>query len=150
MQKQLNQLIEFQETFKHVVSWEGLKRGLTNVDPDYFLARQQWLLEEVGELSEAYQEKDAEKILDALADILYITFGTVVALGAQNIMEKAFDAVHESNMSKLDENGKPIFRHDGKVMKGPNYFLPQLKHLLDIPPVITDQPTTGEAKSELL
>ena len=67
-------------------------------------------------------------VLDALTDILYVTYGYGAALGMD--LDTSFKRVHESNMSKLDEDGKPIFREDGKVLKGPNYFKPNLTDLV--------------------
>jgi predicted HAD superfamily Cof-like phosphohydrolase len=67
----------------------------------------------------------------AIGDILYITFGLVTKHGLQDKMEEIFDEIHRSNMSKLDENGKPIYREDGKVLKGPNYFKPDIKKILN-------------------
>ncbi len=81
--------------------------------------------EEVQELSEAIQKKDLLEVADALTDILYVTYGAGHAFGID--LDKCFDEVQASNMSKLGEDGKPIYNEDGKVMKGPNYFRPDLK-----------------------
>ena len=81
--------------------------------------------EELTELTEAMNNKDLLEVADALTDILYVTYGAGHAFGIN--LDKCFQAVQESNMSKLDENGLPIFNKDGKVMKGPNYFKPDLK-----------------------
>ena len=80
--------------------------------------------EELEELTEAMKNKDLLEVADALTDILYVTYGAGHALGID--LDKCFDEVQNSNMSKLDENGKPIFNESGKVMKGPNYFKPNL------------------------
>ena len=80
--------------------------------------------EELEELTEAMKNKDLLEVADALTDILYVTYGAGHALGID--LDKCFDEVQNSNMSKLDENKKPIYNDSGKVMKGPNYFKPDL------------------------
>ena len=80
--------------------------------------------EELAELKDAMEKKDLLEVADALTDILYVTYGAGHAFGID--LDKCFEEVQNSNMSKLDENGKPIFNESGKVMKGPNYFKPDL------------------------
>ena len=80
--------------------------------------------EELIELTEAMNNKDLLEVADALTDILYVTYGAGHAFGID--LDKCFDEVQNSNMSRLDENGKPIYNEHGKVMKGPNYFKPDL------------------------
>ena len=80
--------------------------------------------EELNELKEAMDKKDIKEVADALTDILYVTYGAGHAFGIN--LDKCFNEVQNSNMSKLDENGKPIYNEAGKVMKGPNYFKPDL------------------------
>ena len=80
--------------------------------------------EELAELTEAMNNKDLLEVADALTDILYVTYGAGHAFGIN--LDKCFEEVQNSNMSKLDENGKPIYNEHGKVMKGPNYFKPDL------------------------
>ena len=80
--------------------------------------------EELDELIGAMKNKDLLEVADALTDILYVTYGAGHAFGID--LDKCFDEVQNSNMSKLDENGKPIYNESGKVMKGPNYFKPDL------------------------
>ena len=84
--------------------------------------------EELSELTEAMSNKDLLEVADALTDILYVTYGAGHAFGIN--LDKCFDEVQNSNMSKLDENGKPIYNEHGKVMKGPNYFKPDLSKFL--------------------
>ena len=84
--------------------------------------------EELTELTEAMNNKDLLEVADALTDILYVTYGAGHAFGIN--LDKCFDEVQKSNMSKLDENGKPIYNEFGKVMKGPNYFKPDLSKYL--------------------
>ena len=80
--------------------------------------------EELDELKEAMENKDLVEVADALTDLLYVTYGAGHAFGID--LDKCFEEVQNSNMSKLDENGKPIYNEAGKVMKGPNYFKPDL------------------------
>ena len=80
--------------------------------------------EELEELTEAMKNNDLLEVADALTDILYVTYGAGHAFGID--LDKCFEEVQNSNMSKLDENGKPIYNESGKVMKGPNYFKPDL------------------------
>ena len=81
--------------------------------------------EELEELKQAIKNKDLVEVADALTDILYVTYGAGHAFGIN--LDKCFDEVQSSNMSKLDLNGKPIYNDFGKVMKGPNFFKPNLK-----------------------
>ena len=80
--------------------------------------------EELSELKEAINNKDIKEVADALTDILYVTYGAGHAFGIN--LDKCFEEVQNSNMSKLGEDGKPIYNDKGKVMKGPNYFKPNL------------------------
>ena len=82
------------------------------------------IAEEMKELKEAMENKDLLEVADALTDILYVTYGAGHAFGIN--LDKCFEEVQNSNMSKLDEKGKPIYNEAGKVMKGPNYFKPNL------------------------
>ena len=85
--------------------------------------------EELSELKEAIKNKDIKEVADALTDILYVTYGAGHAFGID--LDQCFDEVQRSNMSKLDENGKPIFNENGKVLKGPNYFKPNLEKFIE-------------------
>jgi len=84
--------------------------------------------EELLELKSAIKDKNITEVADALTDILYVTYGAGHAFGID--LDKCFNEVQNSNMSKLDDNGKPIYNESGKVMKGPNYFKPNLKKFL--------------------
>ena len=84
--------------------------------------------EELEELKEAIIKKDIKEVADALTDILYVTYGARHVFGIY--LDKCFEEVQNSNMSKLGEDGKPIYNEKGKVMKGPKYFKPNLKNLL--------------------
>ena len=85
--------------------------------------------EELEELKEAIKNNDLKETIDALTDILYVTYGAGHAFGVD--LDKCFDEVQNSNMSKLDENGKPIYNDSGKVMKGPKYFKPNLSKFVN-------------------
>ena len=84
--------------------------------------------EELDEFEEALKDKNLKEVADALTDILYVTYGAGHAFGID--LDKCFDEVQRSNMSKLGEDGKPIYNESGKVMKGPNYFQPDLKKFI--------------------
>ena len=85
--------------------------------------------EELDEFKEALKDRDLKEVADALTDILYVTYGAGHAFGID--LDKCFNEVQNSNMSKLDENGKPIYNESGKVMKGPNYFKPDFSKFLN-------------------
>ena len=85
--------------------------------------------EELSELKEAMDNKDIKEVADALTDILYVTYGAGHAFGIN--LDKCFEEVQNSNMSKLDLNGKPIYNDKGKVMKGPKYFKPDLTKFIE-------------------
>ena len=84
--------------------------------------------EELEELNQAIKDKDMKEVADALTDILYVTYGAGHAFGIS--LDECFDEVQKSNMSKLGADGKPIYNENGKVMKGPNYFKPDLNKFL--------------------
>ena len=86
--------------------------------------------EELNELKEAIKNKDIVEVADALTDILYVTYGAGHSFGVN--LDKCFDEVQRSNMSKLGEDGNPIYNDSGKVMKGPNYFAPNLKKIVNL------------------
>ena len=90
--------------------------------------RYELIREELDELKEALKNKDLLEVADALTDILYVTYGAGHAFGID--MDSCFEEVQQSNMSKLDKYGKPIYNESGKVMKGPNYFKPNLNKFL--------------------
>ncbi len=87
--------------------------------------------EENEEYIEAAQNNDLVEVADALGDMLYILCGTIIEHGLQHKIEDVFNEIQKSNMSKLGENGEPIYREDGKVLKGPNYFKPNIKSILE-------------------
>ena len=91
--------------------------------------RYELIHEELGEFKRAMEVKDLKEVADALTDILYVTYGAGHSYGID--LDKCFSEVQRSNMSKLGEDGKPIYNEKGKVMKGPNYFEPNLKKLIE-------------------
>ncbi|NOU59451.1 nucleoside triphosphate pyrophosphohydrolase family protein [Marinifilum caeruleilacunae] len=92
--------------------------------------RQNIIQEEVDELKEAWESGNIIEVADALADIHYVVMGTVLEFGLQDKYPEIFSEVHRSNMSKLDENGKPLYREDGKVIKSDRYTKPDIKGIL--------------------
>jgi predicted HAD superfamily Cof-like phosphohydrolase len=118
---------EFHDVFKIGNRYEPTG----TVPPEEAMLRHNLLKEENEEYLEACKNGDVVEIADALGDLLYITFGTILRHGLQHKIEEVFDEIHRSNMSKLDENGKPIFREDGKVLKSEKYFRPDIKSILE-------------------
>ncbi len=127
MKKRIEAVQEFHSTF-------GL--GINN-NPVADLGRPKNTLrfnlmkEENEEYLEAANNNDLPEVADALGDMLYILCGTIIEHGMQYKIEEVFEEIQRSNMSKLGEDGKPIFREDGKVMKGPGYFKPDIKRILE-------------------
>lgn len=126
MKKQIEAVREFHETFKQE---NGVKPRLLN-ENEYAL-RYNLMAEENKEYFMACENMDLTEIADALGDKLYILCGTILKHGMQDIIDKVFDEIHSSNMSKVGEDGKAIMREDGKILKGPNYFRPNLKQFID-------------------
>lgn len=126
MNRQLKQVEDFQKAFGGPIgdkpSFPSEKRCEL---------RQKLLQEEVLELYEAWSNGDIIEVADAITDCLYILFGTAIEFGLQDKLEALFEEVHGSNMSKLQENGRPLYREDGKVLKGKNYYKPDLKKILN-------------------
>ena len=116
---------EFMQKFKQEV-----KSKPSFPDENIIKLRINLIKEELLELEEALNEKNIEETADALTDILYVTYGAGHAFGID--LDKCFDEVQKSNMSKLDKFGNPIYNDQGKVMKGPLYFKPNFKKILNI------------------
>ena len=114
---------KFMETFG-----QEIKEKATFPNSKITSLRYELIKEELNEFKDAIDKKDIKEVADALTDILYVTYGAGHAFGID--LDKCFDEVQSSNMSKLDSNGKPIFNANGKVMKGPNYFKPNFKKLI--------------------
>ncbi|MEY2738823.1 MAG: hypothetical protein RL259_732 [Bacteroidota bacterium] len=126
MQKQLNAVKIFHETYGLGIS-NDMKADLGKLKNEL---RFNLMKEENEEYLEAVENNDIVEIADALGDMLYILCGTILEHGLQHKIEEVFDEIQRSNMSKLGEDGKPIYREDGKVMKGPNYFKPNFSEIL--------------------
>lgn len=123
MINELEKVREFHEIFLHPVSEEPT----TSVNE---ILRYKLMSEENLEYLEAATNKDLVGIADALGDQLYILCGTILAHGMQDIITEVFDEIHDSNMTKLGADGKPVFREDGKITKGPLYIKPDIKQFL--------------------
>ena len=122
MKKQLNKVAEFHKAFNQEDSVTTIVYPNCGYD-----IRHDLMKEENEEYLEACVKGDVIEIADALGDQLYILCGTILKHGMQNIIEDVFDEIHRSNMSKLGENGMPLLREDGKILKGPGYTKPELK-----------------------
>lgn len=126
MQKQLDSVKEFHTAFKIGHS----ESPIANLAVEKKILRYNLMKEENEEYLEAVQNDDLVEIADALGDMMYILCGTIIEHGLQHKIEEVFDEIQRSNMSKLGEDGNPIYREDGKVMKGPNYFKPDFSKIL--------------------
>jgi predicted HAD superfamily Cof-like phosphohydrolase len=126
MKRQLEAVAEFHTSFGLGVSNE-MKADLGKNKNEL---RFNLMKEENEEYLEAVQNNDLTETADALGDMLYILCGTILEHGLQHKIEEVFEEIQRSNMSKLDHDGKPIYREDGKVMKGPNYFKPDFETIL--------------------
>lgn len=125
--EKVHKVKEFHEVFKI----GNRETPEVNVSEQEYMLRFNLLKEENEEYLEACKSGDLTEVADALGDQLYIVFGTILRHGLHHKIEEVFDEIHRSNMSKLDEEGKPIFREDGKIMKSSNYFKPDIKKVLE-------------------
>ncbi len=126
MKKQLDAVSLFHKSFKLGVG----ETTRASLGENLNMLRYNLMKEENEEYLEAAQNNDLTEVADALGDMLYILCGTIIEHGLQHKIEEVFDEIQRSNMSKLDDNGEPIYREDGKVMKGPNYFKPDFAEIL--------------------
>ena len=115
---------KFMETFG-----QEIKEKASFPNDKIISLRYELIKEELEEFKDAVDKKDIKEVADALTDILYVTYGAGHAFGIN--LDKCFEEVQNSNMSKLDQNGKPIYNDSGKVMKGPNYFKPNLSKFVN-------------------
>ena len=99
--------------------------------PELVALRHRLMAEENEEYLEAAQAGNLVEVADALGDQLYILCGTIIMHGLQHLIEDVFREIHQSNLSKLGPDGEPLYREDGKVMKGPNYFRPDIASVLE-------------------
>ncbi len=126
MQKQIDAVKEFHTAFQ--IGYSSSPKGDLGENKNQL--RYNLMKEENEEYLEAVNNNDLVEIADALGDMLYILCGTIIEHGLQHKIEAVFDEIQRSNMSKLGEDGKPIYREDGKVMKGPKYFKPDFSKIL--------------------
>jgi len=119
------------ETFHNAFEITNRKTPIAFTNEKEIKLRFDLMAEENEEYLEAAKNNDLVEVADALGDMLYILCGTMLSHGMQNKIEDVFNEIQCSNMSKLGADNKPIYREDGKVMKGPNYFKPNIKDILD-------------------
>jgi len=124
--KKIMAVHEFHEVFRI-----GNADSMKSIEERDYMLRYNLLKEENDEYLEAAQKGDLVEVADALGDILYIAFGTLLKHGLHHKIDEVFDEIHRSNMSKLDENGQPIFREDGKILKSNLYFKPDIRSILE-------------------
>ena len=126
MKKQLFSVAEFHKAFKQKDGrWPQL------LELEEYELRHRLMKEENDEYLEACDKNSLVDIADALGDQLYILCGTILKHGMQHIINEVFDEIHQSNMSKLGEDGKPVLREDGKILKGPGYFKPNINKFIE-------------------
>ncbi|MBC2839895.1 nucleoside triphosphate pyrophosphohydrolase family protein [Robiginitalea sp. SC105] len=127
MKRNIAAVAEFHQAFGLGISHEPQ----ANLGPEVNMLRFRLMQEENEEYLEAASNGDLVEVADALGDMLYILCGTILEHGLQHKIEAVFEAIQKSNMSKLGADGKPIYREDGKVLKGPGYFKPDISGVLD-------------------
>jgi len=127
MKNKLNAVQEFHEAFGLGIQ----HKPIAKLDEAKLKLRFDLMAEENEEYLEAANNNDLVEVADALGDMLYILCGTILEHGMQYKIEEVFNEIQRSNMSKLGADGKPIYREDGKVMKGPNYFKPNILEIIE-------------------
>jgi predicted HAD superfamily Cof-like phosphohydrolase len=126
LREKISSVEEFHNVFKI-----GNADTVRLIDEKDYMLRYNLIKEENEEYLDACRNGDIVEIADALGDQLYILFGTILKHGLQHKIEEVYDEIHRSNMSKLDNDGQPIFREDGKILKSENYFKPDIRKILD-------------------
>jgi len=126
MKNQLKKVTEFHKIYKLAVR----ENPTLDFSKEQSLLRYNLMEEENKEYLDAVENNDLVEVADALGDMLYVLCGTILDHGLQYKIEEVFNEIHRSNMSKLDDNGNPIYREDGKVMKGDNYSPPDIAGIL--------------------
>ena len=126
IKKPIKAVTEFHNAFSLSVE----NKPKSDISSEITKLRYNLMKEENEEYLEAVKSNDLIEIGDALGDMLYILCGTIISHGFQDKIEALFDEIQRSNMSKLGDDGKPIYREDGKVLKGPNYFKPDIEKIL--------------------
>ena len=127
IKNELKAVAEFHDAF----GIESANAPVVSLTEQTVLLRHNLMKEENEEYLEAAQNKDLVEVADALGDMLYILCGTILSHGMQHKITEVFNEIQRSNMSKLGSDGKPIYREDGKVLKGPNYFKPNIASILE-------------------
>ena len=127
LQETIDMVREFHDAFR--IGNEDVPVG--KIDEKDFLLRYKLMREENEEYLEAAERGDLVEVADALGDMLYILCGTILKHGLQHKIEEVYREIQDSNMSKLDKNGEPIYREDGKVLKSDQYFRPDIKTILE-------------------
>ena len=127
MQDKIDAVKEFHTAFK--IGYLDKPKAHLGMEKNQL--RYKLMREENEEYLEAANNNDLVEVADALGDMLYILCGTIIEHGMQHKIEEVFSEIQRSNMSKLGEDGEPIYREDGKVLKGPNYFKPNIKAILE-------------------
>ena len=128
MKKQIDHVAKFHDVFQIGNELEPI----AVVGEGTYNRRYNLMKEENDEYLDACKDGDLVEIADALGDQLYILCGTILKHGLQHKIEEVFEEIQKSNMSKLDAKGNPIFREDGKILKGENYFKPNIQKILDV------------------
>lgn len=126
IKKPIKAVTEFHNAFRLSVEY----KPKSDISSEITELRYNLMKEENEEYLQAVKSNDLIEIGDALGDMLYILCGTIISHGFQDKIEAIFDEIQRSNMSKLGADGKPIYREDGKVLKGPNYFKPDIEKIL--------------------
>ena len=126
IKKPIKAVTEFHNAFRLNVEY----KPKSDISTEITELRYNLMKEENEEYLQAVKSNDLVEIGDALGDMLYILCGTIISHGFQDKIEAIFDEIQRSNMSKLGADGKPIYREDGKVLKGPNYFKPDIEKIL--------------------
>ena len=126
IKKPIKAVTEFHNAFRLNVEY----KPKSDISTEITELRYNLMKEENEEYLQAVKSNDLVEIGDALGDMLYILCGTIISHGFQDKIEAIFDEIQRSNMSKLGADGKPIYRKDGKVLKGPNYFKPDIEKIL--------------------
>ena len=127
MKNQLESVRTFHEAFGLTVN----EHPIADLGSSINMLRYNLMKEENEEYLEAANNNDLVEVADALGDMLYILCGTIIEHGMQHKIEEVFEEIQKSNMSKLGADGKPIYREDGKVLKGPAYFKPDIRSILE-------------------
>jgi predicted HAD superfamily Cof-like phosphohydrolase len=129
--KDIHELISHVETFHDAFGIGNNHKPTVKIEAKDIQLRFDLMKEENEEYLEAAENGDLIEVADALGDMMYILFGTIMKHGMQHKIVEVFEEIQNSNMSKLGADGNPIYREDGKVLKGPNYFKPDIRSILE-------------------